>query len=147
LGRLRTALIAAISLAVLAACAHEPVQQITAAPPRPPTCDALSQHATAELVFARVSSDRPGSGVSEADFSRFLSDQIAPRFHDGLTVIDAQNLSPRPADVYGPAKVVMIVLPGRPDDAAQLEAIRAAYKGRFNQQSVLEMTHQDCVSD
>ena len=126
---------------------HAPAR-LTAVAPKPMVCDAaLSQHATAELVFARVAGERPGRGVSEAEFSRFLTDQIAPRFHDGLTVIDAQNLSPRPADVYGPAKVVMIVLPGHPDDGAQLEAIRAAYMGRFNQQSVLEMTHQDCVSD
>ena len=147
MGRLRTALIAMLSPAVLAACIHGPAARLSAVAPKALTCAALSQHATAELVFARVASEAPERGVSEAEFSRFLTDQIAPRFHDGLTVIDAQNLSPRPADVYGPAKVVMIVLPGRPDDGAQLEAIRAAYKGRFNQQSVLEMAHQDCVSD
>jgi hypothetical protein len=106
------------------------------------------EHATAELVFARVASETPGPGVSEADFSGFVSDQIAARFHDGMTVIDAQNLTPRPAGgaIYGPAKVVMIVLPGHPDDGAQLAAIRAAYKTRFNQRSVVELTHQDCVS-
>ena len=131
----------------LAACAHAPAPKLVAATPKPFACEAISQHATVELVFARVASEAPGPGVSEADFSRFLTDQIAPRFHDGLTVIDAQNLSPRPADVYGPAKVVMIVLPGHPDDGEQIEAIRAAYKGRFNQQSVLEMTHQNCVTD
>ena len=86
--------------------------------------------------------------MSEADFSSFLSGEVASRFKDGLTVIDAQDLSPRPAggDVYGPAKVVVIVLPGHPDDSTQLDAIRAAYKTKFNQQSVLELTHQDCVS-
>ena len=40
----------------------------------------------------------------------------------------------------------MVVLPGKPDDNAQLDAIRTAYKTRFNQQTVLEMTHQDCVT-
>lgn len=99
-------------------------------------------------MFARVSGDTPGPGVSEADFSRFVTGEITPRFRDGLTVVDAQNLTPKPAGeiFYGPAKVVMIVLPGRPDDDAQIAAIRTAYTTRFKQQTVLEMTRQDCVS-
>jgi hypothetical protein len=135
--------------ASLAACALMPKPR--AAPPAQPPplpCSAERQHATAELVFARVASETPGPGVSEASFSKFLNDEVATRFHDGLTVLDAQDLTPKPAGglLYGPAKVVMIVLPGLADDSAQLEAIRTAYKTRFNQQTVLEMTHQDCVS-
>ena len=45
-----------------------------------------------------------------------------------------------------PAKLVMIVLPGARDDSSKLDAVRAAYKLRFHQQSVLLMTHGDCVS-
>ena len=122
----------------LAACAHSPKT----------VCPAGGQSATAELVFARVAGDAPGPGVSEAAFAGFVNDQVVTRFHEGLTVIDAQDLKPRPGGgtIYGPAKVVMIVLPGRADDADQLAAVRAAYKARFNQQSVLIMTHQDCVS-
>ena len=99
-------------------------------------------------MFARVAGDGPGPGVSEAAFSNFINNQVVPRFHDGLSVLDAQDLTPKPAgaSVYGPAKVVMIVLPGKPDDGAQLEAIRTAYKTRFNQNTVLEMAHEDCVT-
>jgi hypothetical protein len=42
--------------------------------------------------------------------------------------------------------MVMIVLPGRDDDRRKLDAVREAYKTRFRQQSVLLMTHGDCVS-
>jgi hypothetical protein len=42
--------------------------------------------------------------------------------------------------------MVMIVLPGHRDDHQKLDAVREAYKQRFHQQSVLLMTHGDCVS-
>jgi hypothetical protein len=133
--------------AVLAGCGHVPKPK-PAPPPPPPTCSSGGQRATAELVFARIANDTPGPGVSELEFSAFVASEIAPRFPDGMTVIDAQDLQPKPAGgaFYGPAKVVMIVLPGHADDDAQLTAIRDAYKSQFNQQSVLEMTHPSCVT-
>ncbi len=42
--------------------------------------------------------------------------------------------------------MVMIVLPGRPDDRGKLDAVREAYKQRYHQQTVMLMTHGDCVS-
>jgi hypothetical protein len=132
----------------LAGCVHAPNPVALAPSLTPSACAAVSQHATAELIFARVAGSAPGPGVSEADFSSFLAAEVASRFRDGLTVLDAQDLKPQPAGsaVYGPSKVVMVVLPGKPDDNAQLDAIRVAYKTRFNQQTVLELTHQDCVT-
>ena len=148
LGRSRLALMVMVMSASLAGCIHAPKPVALAPPPPPPVCAAASQHATAELIFARVAGSAPGPGVSEADFSSFLAAEVASRFRDGLTVLDAQDLKPQPAGgaVYGPSKVVMVVLPGKPDDNAQLDAIRIAYKTRFNQQTVLELTHQDCVT-
>jgi hypothetical protein len=143
LGVRRLALVTLVLPAVLAACAHAPAPAVSEA-----ACVGSGERATAELVFARVAGQTLGPGVSEAAFSQFVSDQIAPRFHDGLTVLDAQDLTPRPAGetVYGPAKVVMIVLPGRPDDDAQIAAIRNAYSRRFKQQSVIAQSRQACVS-
>jgi hypothetical protein len=149
LERSRIALVAVALSVGLAGCALMPKAKPPPAPPAaPPPCSAESQRATAELVFARVASETPGPGVSEAEFAKFLSEQVIPRFSVGLTVMDAQDLTPKPAGgiLYGPAKVVMVVLPGRPNDSSELDAIRAAYKNKFNQQTVLEMTHQDCVS-
>jgi hypothetical protein len=144
--------LAALALgAGLSACAHAPKLQPLAStgPVKAPACAATdNQRPTAELVFARVAGDAPGPGVSEAAFSKFLTAQVAPRFPDGLTVIDAQDINAKPAGeaLYGPAKVVVIVLPGRANDAAQLDAIRVAYTSQFKQKTVLEMSGPDCVS-
>ena len=110
-------------------------------------CPDGGRKATAELVFGRVAADGSG-GVSEADFAQFLDGEISPRFPEGLTVIDAQGHA-TPAtgpQISGPAKLVMIVLPGDKDDSTKLQAVRLAYVKRFHQQSVLLMTRGDCVS-
>ena len=57
-------------------------------------------------------------------------------------VLDLNSLP----QISGPAKLVMIVLPGDKDDSTKLQAVRLAYVKRFHQQSVLLMTHGDCVS-
>jgi hypothetical protein len=113
----------------------------------PPACANGGYKATAELVFGRVADDGSG-GVSESDFTKFLDGEVSPRFPEGLTVIDAEGRWTPPAGsmIREPAKMVMIVLPGRTDDAGKLDAVRQAYKTRFHQQSVLLMTHGDCVS-
>src|SRR5581483_6644300 len=119
-----------------------------ASAPRAAHCLQGGQRETAELVFGRVTGDPNQPGVSEADFAHFLDKEVRPRFPDGLTVMDAQGRWTPPAGtpIREPSKMVMIVLPGRADDGDKLEAVRQAYKVRFNQQSVLLMTHGDCVS-
>jgi len=111
-------------------------------------CPKAGQRATAELVFGRSSDNPAHPSVTEADFTRFLDEEVSPRFPDGLTVIDAQGRWSAPAGnaVHEQSKMVMIVLPGRPDDRAKLDAVREAYKRRYQQQSVMLMTHGDCVS-
>ncbi len=111
-------------------------------------CPDGGRKATAELVFGRVAEDGSG-GVSEADFARFLDGEVSPRFPEGLTVIDAEGrmmTPPAGSMIREPAKLVMIVLPGDKDDSTKLQAVRLAYVKRFHQQSVLLMTHGDCVS-
>jgi len=110
-------------------------------------CPDGGRKATAELVFGRVAEDGTG-GVSEADFAQFLDGEVDPRFPEGLTVIDAEGRYTPPAGsmIREPAKLVMIVLPGGKDDSSKLEAVRQTYMKRFHQQSVLLMTHGDCVS-
>jgi hypothetical protein len=111
------------------------------------SCPDGGRKATAELVFGRVAEDGTG-GVSEAAFAHFLDGEVSPRFPEGLTVIDAEGRWTPPAGttIRQPAKLVMIVLPGGKDDNGKLQAVRLAYEKRFHQQSVLLMTHGDCVS-
>jgi hypothetical protein len=143
--------------AALSGCAHQAAAPSPPTPPQaaePPPAKAVTdcpqegQRATAELVFGRSSDDPTQPGVSETDFTRFLDEEVTPRFPDGLTVVDAQGRwsAPAGAAVHEQSKMVMIVLPGRADDHAKLDAVRDAYKKRYHQQSVLLMTHGDCVS-
>ena len=131
-------LIGAMLAVALAGCAEVPHNG----------CPKAGQRATAELVFGRASDDPAHPLVSEAEFARFLNEEVSARFPDGLTVIDAQGRWRAPAGdaIHEPSEMVMIVLPGRPDDRAKLDALREAYKRRYHQQSVLLMTHGDCVS-
>ena len=101
----------------------------------------------AELLFGRNIGDR--LGVSEAQWGRFVDREISPRFPDGLTVLDARGEwrdTARRTIVHEPSKLVEIVLPGKEDDAEQLDRIAQAYKSRFHQQSVGIVVRGACVS-
>ena len=136
--RLGAGAVLALVLVGLAGCAQM----------SPQGCPKAGMRATAELVFGRSSDNPARPSVSEADFTRFLDEEVTPRFPDGLTVIDAQGRwsAPAGAAIHEQSKMVMIVLPGHADDRAKLDALREAYKRRYHQQSVLLMTHGDCVS-
>ena len=114
---------------------------------------ALSCHGTqqvrqiAELLFGRDVGHR--LGVSESAFARFVAREITPRFPDGLTVSDATGQwrdRDSGAITREPSKRVEIVLPGTADEESRLDAIVAAYKHRFHQQSVAVIVRPACVS-
>jgi hypothetical protein len=101
----------------------------------------------AELLFGRDIGDHVG--VSEAAWTRFVAREITPRFPNGLTITNAIGQWRDPANgrmVREPSKRVEIVLPGRADDDAHLDAIVAAYKRRFHQHSVGVIVQSACVS-
>jgi hypothetical protein len=127
------------AMLVLAGCASPSRELAT-------NCMMSSQKPTVELLFGRVADGAPS--VSEAEFRRFISREVSPRFPDGLTVV---NASGRWAAQAGSAmgerpKLVMIVLHGGADDQAKVAAIRAAYQAQYHQQSVLLPTGPGCVS-
>jgi len=113
----------------------------------PIACSApLKPQQVAELLLGRKIGDR--LGVSEREFLNFLDREITPRFPDGLTVYDARGQWRDPERnhiVREPSKVVMIVLPGRPEDMARLSEVAEAYKKRFKQQSVGIVLRPACV--
>jgi hypothetical protein len=101
----------------------------------------------AELIFGRdIGRDL---GVSESDWTRFVDHEMVPRFPDGLTVTESSGRSRDRAAgtiLREPSKHVEIVLPGRPDDDARLDAVAAAYKRQFAQKSVVIIVREACVS-
>jgi hypothetical protein len=88
-------------------------------------------------------------GVSDKGFARFLEREIVPRFPDGLTIVDATG---RWRDartgrlIREPSKMVTVI--ATPDASLQekIDAIAAAYKRRFRQDSVGVVIRQACVS-
>jgi Protein of unknown function (DUF3574) len=107
------------------------------------------QHPTqvAELMFGRNIAGR--LGVSETKWTRFVDQEIVPRFADGLTVFDGigrwRNRTSN-AIVRERSKIVQIVLPGTPEDITRLNEIVEVYKRRFKQQSVGMIVRPACVS-
>lgn len=111
-----------------------------------PGCPAgLERKTTADLFFGR----NVGAtlGVSDADWARFVDEEITPRFPNGLSVGDIAGQW-RGADgtiVREPSKAVMVVLSGEEGEYAKLGAIRDAYKKRFDQEAVMLIQRQACV--
>jgi len=132
---------------LLAAILLLPLLVISAAG-EPIACSApLRPQQVAELLLGRKIGDR--LGVSETQFLNFLDREITPRFPDGLTVYDARGQwrdQERNRIVREPSKVVMIVLPGKPEDLARLGEVAEAYKKRFKQQSVGIVLRPACAS-
>ena len=123
----------------LAACATSQPSE-TACP------DGQQRLRTAQLFFGRNIDGKPG--VSEAAFAKFVDEELTPRFPDGLTVLEggSQWRGPENKLIRESAKIVLIVLPKRGASIERVEAARAAYKVRFNQESVVLITQPGCVS-
>lgn len=106
----------------------------------------MTRAKTAELFFGRDIG--ASDGVSDADWKHFVETEIAPRFADGFTIVDA-NGGWRGRDgaiVRERSERLFIVLAGKPDEQIKLEAIRAAYKTKFRQESVMLFEGEGCVS-
>ena len=101
----------------------------------------------AELLFGRNIGGR--LGVTEAKWQKFLAREVTPRFPDGLTVFDAAGQwrdTKTKRVTRERSKVVMIVTTADAQVAERIDAIVAAYKQRFKQQSVGVMTRPACVA-
>jgi hypothetical protein len=88
--------------------------------------------------------DRKGqTPVSESDWSKFLDDEVTPRFPEGFTVFSALGQY-KGADgliVREESRVLLVVYPKseKKKNGALIEEIRAAYKKRFQQESVMRL--------
>lgn len=102
---------------------------------------------TAELVFGRRIGSR--GTVGAAAWRQFVAREITPRFRGGFTIIPANGQSWDPASrqiIHEEASVVLIALPGNPDDHDRLDQIAGAYKKLFRQRSVGIIIRPACVS-
>jgi hypothetical protein len=97
----------------------------------------------AELTFGRNIGQQVG--VSQADFTRFLDEEVSPRFPDGLTVQESEGRWLYRGVLYRePGKVLMLIL-RQPGDRQKLADIAAAYERRYRQDAVLIRVRPECV--
>ena len=102
-----------------------------------------------KLYFSLGPADHPEQGVSEAQWRDFLDKEVTPRFPDGLSVIDLYGQWRGAGDSATQrerSKLLNIVYPGTAENAAKIDAIRAAWKQRTGDRSVLKVTEPADVS-
>jgi hypothetical protein len=111
-----------------------------------PSCRSQA-HAMArlELLFGTARAD--GDAITEEQWVAFLDAEVTPRFPAGLTVLEGTGQWRGRTGVDRERSNVLIIWyepTARADQ--QIEAIRTAYKRRFDQESVLRVDSVSCVS-
>lgn len=99
-----------------------------------------------ELLFGMGRKD--GGEIGESDWRTFLEAEVTPRFPDGLTVLTGYGQWRNPAGAIAKesSRVLLIWVKHAPGNAASIEAIRTAWKARFQQDSVMRVDGVSCVS-
>lgn len=129
-GRLRArGAVAGLLLLSVAGCA--------AGAPAPAPVPGTQALVRSELYFGRLKPD--GSIVTDAEWRSFVADQIAPRFPDGFTVLDAMGQYRRRDGqiIAEPTKILQIVHAPDARPRASVQELRDRYRELFQQESVL----------
>ncbi len=101
------------------------------------------------LYFGLGPADAPDKGVSEAAWRDFLDTEVTPRFPSGLSVIDVYGQWQGKGEIAPErirSKLLVIDYPATPANAAKIEAIRATWKQKTGDQSVMKVTEPADVS-
>ena len=149
----KAALLAPVLLLALSGCVHHPLQTgrntaptLTGDPAHP---RATKGWVDTKLYFGLGPADQPDEGISEAEWRAFLDREVSPRFPEGLSVLN----------VYGQwqgknqttperlrTKMLIIDYPDTAENRAKVDAIRAAWKQKTGDQSVMRVTEPADVS-
>ncbi|MFO1448631.1 MAG: DUF3574 domain-containing protein [Opitutaceae bacterium] len=151
IGFLATVVLAGVSLA---GCTTRPsAATVTTAPTATLQGDsqrpAHARWLRTELYLAVGRVDAPGSGTDEAGWRAFLDREVTPRFPDGFSVVDAygqwrDRTRSEPGRLL--SKVIVILHEDTPARAADIDAIRVAWKQQTGAQSVLRASSPVDVS-
>src|SRR5262245_4250771 len=109
------------------------------------TCSSAARMARVELLFGTQQKNAPP--VSEEEWTEVAA-EVTPRFPGGLTVFTGQGQwrSAGGAIIKETSRMLVIWYSNPNNSSARIEAIRAAYKKRFSQASVLRADGESCVS-
>jgi Protein of unknown function (DUF3574) len=95
--------------------------------------------ARTELFFG--SSKPDGTAVTEAEFTRFLDEEITPRFPEGLTLLTGLGQFRGSSGVIVRERSMLLILlyprTAATSSSVKIEEIRDLYERRFQQESVL----------
>jgi Protein of unknown function (DUF3574) len=149
----RTVLFAPLLALALTACAHKPVAPPVAAAPTlqgDPAHPGLAKGwVDTKLYFGLGPVDHPEQGVSEAEWRGFLDREVTPRFPDGLSVLDVYGQWQGKTQTVPErlrSKMLIIDYADTAENRAKIEAIRAAWKQKTGDQSVMRVTEPADVS-
>jgi hypothetical protein len=141
----RMAAVGAVALALGAGLATLALSPLAVAPSR--VCNSPAEAMSRlELLFGMGRKD--GREVGEDEWRSFLDTEVTPRFPDGLTVLTGygQWRSASGALSKETSRVLVIWAKPAPDSQARVEAIREAWKKKFQQESVMRVDSASCVS-
>jgi hypothetical protein len=99
-----------------------------------------------ELFFGTAKAD--GSTVSEAEWQKFLADEVTPRFPDGFTVLAGDGQFRDEGKIIREKSFVLIILypvKTRKGSRREIERIRNAYVKAFQQKSVMRVDFPQIV--
>jgi hypothetical protein len=102
-----------------------------------------------KLYFGLGLADHPEQTISEAEWRGFLDREVTPRFPSGLSVVEVYGQwqgKNEQAPERLRSKMLIIDYPDTPDNRAKIEAIRAAWKQKTGDQSVMRVTEPAEVS-
>jgi len=149
----RSAYFAPLLALALAACAHKPIAPSVAAAPTlqgDPAHPGLAKGwVDTRLYFGLGPVDHPEQGVSERDWRSFLDREVTTRFPDGLSVLDVYGQWQGKSQTVPErlrSKMLIIDYPDTPENRSKIEEIRAAWKQKTGDQSVMRVTEPADVS-
>ncbi len=105
--------------------------------------DATRGWVDTKLYFGLGPADRPDQGVSETEWRSFLDREVSSRFPAGLSVLDVygqwQGKNERAPERLR-SKMLLIDYPDTEENRKKIEEIRAAWKQKTGDQSVMRVT-------
>lgn len=113
---------------------------------------AFCKHVLHGELFARTELffglSKPGGTITEEEFQAFVDSKVTPRFPDGLTLLSGKGQFRDSSGVIlqEGTKLLILLYPFDKVRSADVDQIRSDYKDAFQQQSVLRVDEQSCVS-
>jgi Protein of unknown function (DUF3574) len=156
--RLRIFLFLLLMSVGLSGCTHKTVAPGAAA--AAPTLEGDAAHpghtqgwVDTKLYFGLGPADHPEQGISEAAWREFLDKEVTPRFPAGLSVLDVYGQWESQGSSKGGSrterlrsKMLVIYYADNDENRTRIAAIRAAWKQKTGDQSVLMVTEPADVS-